>query len=294
VVHAQAPVATQPTVGALIKANPTAKINTFIEAAKAVNLYDKLTGTTFTGTVLIPNDDAFARLLAQINATKAELLADKDLLTMVLQYHISPTVVPSIAAFATLASLPTLLTGRLLQYVLIEVPGKANRPGIQSEVKQIKAALGAPNGIEGLVGSGSVRRWRWRWLCCSPLRCPRCTSPLRCAALRCDTSPSAPGTWCRLGAAPSKNSADAGRLLSVQPPTAAAQTITASVFTIEAVLVPNITVASNPPISNPPPKAKDAPPPPPSAAAARNSTTAVVASPTPTPNGAALGPLSAY
>ncbi len=40
-----------------------------------------------------PTNDAFAALLAELGITKAQLLADKPMLTAVLQYHVLPTAV---------------------------------------------------------------------------------------------------------------------------------------------------------------------------------------------------------
>ena len=135
----------------MIKASPTAKISVFLEAIKAVGLYDKLTGPSFTGTVFIPNDDAFATLLSEkkLNATKTELLSEKELLTTVLLYHVSPTIVPTVKGLTVLSSLPTLLSGRTLNGA--ELNGK---PGVKGDINF--AGINATNGVQGLIGSGSV------------------------------------------------------------------------------------------------------------------------------------------
>ena len=44
-------------------------------------------------TVFAPTNDAFAALLTELNLTKAQLLADKPLLTAVLTYHVLPSKV---------------------------------------------------------------------------------------------------------------------------------------------------------------------------------------------------------
>ena len=44
-------------------------------------------------TVFAPTDDAFAALLTKLNITKEQLLADKEMLTSVLTYHVVPVVV---------------------------------------------------------------------------------------------------------------------------------------------------------------------------------------------------------
>jgi uncharacterized surface protein with fasciclin (FAS1) repeats len=58
-----------------------------VEAVVAANLQGALSGTGPL-TVFAPTNDAFALLLAELNVTKAQLLADKALLTKVLTYHV--------------------------------------------------------------------------------------------------------------------------------------------------------------------------------------------------------------
>lgn len=150
-VHAQStPQATQKTIAEMIAAAPSAKIKTFIEVAKTAGLYDKITGATFTGTLLIPSDTAFAALLKALNATKTELLSEKELLKTVLSYHVSPTVIPKIEAFSTLTSIPTLLAGRTLRGINLGAS-----LGIQGDVNNA-ALVSATEGISGLVGSGAT------------------------------------------------------------------------------------------------------------------------------------------
>ena len=63
-----------------------------VEAVTAAGL-----GTTLSGTgpftVFAPTNDAFAALLTELGVTKDQLLADKDLLTAVLTYHVLPAQV---------------------------------------------------------------------------------------------------------------------------------------------------------------------------------------------------------
>eukprot|EP00955_Chlamydomonas_euryale_P014549 156410-Chlamydomonas_euryale.AAC.4 len=60
-------------------------------------------------TVLAPTNDAFAAALSMLGLTAEQLLADTELLTTILSYHISPTVFTADAAPASPISLPTLL-----------------------------------------------------------------------------------------------------------------------------------------------------------------------------------------
>jgi len=60
-----------------------------VEAVVAAGLVDALSGPGPL-TVFAPTDDAFAMLLGELQLTKAELLANKPLLTAVLTYHVLP------------------------------------------------------------------------------------------------------------------------------------------------------------------------------------------------------------
>jgi uncharacterized surface protein with fasciclin (FAS1) repeats len=68
-------------------ANPTFSI--LVEAVGAANLAGVLSGSG-PFTVFAPTDAAFAALLAELNISKAQLIADTPLLTRVLTYHVLP------------------------------------------------------------------------------------------------------------------------------------------------------------------------------------------------------------
>lgn len=63
-----------------------------VEAIKSAELVDTLANTQDL-TVFAPTNQAFANLLGELGVTKAQLLADKTLLTEVLTYHVVPSVV---------------------------------------------------------------------------------------------------------------------------------------------------------------------------------------------------------
>jgi uncharacterized surface protein with fasciclin (FAS1) repeats len=63
------------------------KFSILVEAVVAADLVDALNAAGPL-TVFAPTNDAFLALLAELNVTKDELLADKDLLTSVLTYHV--------------------------------------------------------------------------------------------------------------------------------------------------------------------------------------------------------------
>jgi uncharacterized surface protein with fasciclin (FAS1) repeats len=67
------------------KADP--KFSVLVEAVVAADLAGTLSGPG-PFTVFAPTNDAFTALLAELGLTKAQLLADKPLLTAVLTYHV--------------------------------------------------------------------------------------------------------------------------------------------------------------------------------------------------------------
>ncbi len=77
--------ASTPNIVELAKASPSLSI--LVEAVVAADLATTLSGAG-PFTVFAPNNDAFAALLAELNVTKAALLADKALLIAVLTYHV--------------------------------------------------------------------------------------------------------------------------------------------------------------------------------------------------------------
>jgi uncharacterized surface protein with fasciclin (FAS1) repeats len=68
-------------------AQATASLSILVEAVIAADLATTLSGNG-PFTVFAPTNDAFGKLLTELNVTKAELLANKPLLTQVLTYHV--------------------------------------------------------------------------------------------------------------------------------------------------------------------------------------------------------------
>lgn len=68
-------------------AQADARFSILVEAVVAADLATTLSGPG-PFTVFAPTNDAFAALLAELGLTKAQLLADKPLLTQVLTYHV--------------------------------------------------------------------------------------------------------------------------------------------------------------------------------------------------------------
>ncbi len=77
-------------------AQGNANLSILVEAVVAADLATTLSGPG-PYTVFAPTDAAFASLLAELAVTKAELLANRALLTQVLTYHVLPARVPASA-----------------------------------------------------------------------------------------------------------------------------------------------------------------------------------------------------
>ena len=83
-----------PDIVQLAQANPDLSI--LVEAVVSAGLVDTLKSAG-PFTVFAPNNAAFAALLTELGQTKAQLLANKPLLTTVLTYHVLPAKVASSA-----------------------------------------------------------------------------------------------------------------------------------------------------------------------------------------------------
>ena len=93
------------TAQALAAGNP-AQFTVLVEAVVAADLAATLSGPG-PFTVFAPTDAAFVSLLAELGVTKAQLLANKPLLTQVLTYHVvSGTVLKAEVPLAT--AIPTV------------------------------------------------------------------------------------------------------------------------------------------------------------------------------------------
>lgn len=113
VLPAKAPA--RPQFPTILAAAEAGKLNTLIAAIKAAGpaLVAPVTTGTTAVTVFAPTDAAFAALLKKLGTTAEALLANKPLLTRVLQYHIVPVVATS-SQLTNGQTLPTLLTGKTL------------------------------------------------------------------------------------------------------------------------------------------------------------------------------------
>lgn len=115
-----------------------------VEAIGAAGLAETLSGPG-PFTVFAPTDTAFAALLAELGVTKAQLLADKALLTVVLTYHVVPGRVGSAAVAGLLGQPVTTVQGGLFK---IESSGGLKITDGRNRVSSITATdVDASNGV---------------------------------------------------------------------------------------------------------------------------------------------------
>lgn len=84
----------EPTGDIVAVASASGEFPTLVAAVEAAGLVETLQGEG-PFTVFAPTEEAFADLLAALDVTADELLADTDLLTDVLLYHVVPGDVPA-------------------------------------------------------------------------------------------------------------------------------------------------------------------------------------------------------
>ena len=103
------------TVADLIAGSPKAQVSMFVDAAKAAGLYDAITGPGFAGTLWIPTDAAFNAALTELATTMTDLVAHKDLLAAIINYHASAKLYYQTSDLASGAPVATLLPGHVLK-----------------------------------------------------------------------------------------------------------------------------------------------------------------------------------
>jgi uncharacterized surface protein with fasciclin (FAS1) repeats len=129
------------TVVEMAQANPV--FSTLVEALVAANLTSALSGSG-PFTVFAPTNEAFAALLTELGLTKAELLANKPLLTEVLRYHVLSSRVVSSAVPLGLPITP-LQAGFFK--VSATASGLAITDGRNRTAKIVTADVNATNGV---------------------------------------------------------------------------------------------------------------------------------------------------
>ncbi|KAG1672623.1 hypothetical protein FOA52_002103 [Chlamydomonas sp. UWO 241] len=99
-------------------------------------------------TVLAPTNEAFTAALASLNMTAEELLADTELLTKVLSYHIVTTVFDSSAATTEGLTLDTLLPNATVFVQLVD--GKVMINGVATVVAPFDVDVGGKSIVHAI------------------------------------------------------------------------------------------------------------------------------------------------
>jgi hypothetical protein len=139
------------------KASTASKATMFKEVLQRSKHKDFITSGSFTGTLLVPTDVAFDRLLAELTSTKAEFLAETGgLLDVLVLYHCIPNVIVKNASeFLVSSNMSTLLAGTGNTIV-----GKAgNGSGVALTGYMNTAAVLEP--VPSLVTVQSVSGWHY-------------------------------------------------------------------------------------------------------------------------------------
>jgi uncharacterized surface protein with fasciclin (FAS1) repeats len=131
--------AAAPTGDIVATAQAAGQFTTLLAAAEAAGLVDALKAPG-PFTVFAPTDAAFAALLAELNVSAGQLLANKDLLTQVLTYHVLAGAVPSSAITGVLT--PATLNGKKL--LITPLPQGI---AINFRAKVVAADVQATNGV---------------------------------------------------------------------------------------------------------------------------------------------------
>jgi len=100
--------------GTLLAAAEAGGLTTLVAAAKAAGLTGPLSDPSTTWTLFAPTNAAFTKALEDLKLTQDALLADKALLTKVLQFHVVPGKAALAADLKDGQVLPTALTGQSL------------------------------------------------------------------------------------------------------------------------------------------------------------------------------------
>jgi len=98
------------SVAAAVTATP--ELSTLLAAASAVGLDEVLADESLVATVFAPTDAAFAAFLETYGLTPEELLAETDLVSLVLSYHVVPEVAATADSLSDDQKLSTLNEGQ--------------------------------------------------------------------------------------------------------------------------------------------------------------------------------------
>jgi uncharacterized surface protein with fasciclin (FAS1) repeats len=125
-------------------AQANANLSILVEAVVAADLATTLSGPG-PYTVFAPTDAAFASLLTELGVTKAQLLANRALLTQVLTYHVLPARVPASAVPAGQAI--TTVEGSIFKIDAAAGGGLVITDGRNRRSNIVQTDVAASNGV---------------------------------------------------------------------------------------------------------------------------------------------------
>lgn len=134
--------AAAPQYATILAAAQAAKLDTLVAAIKAANLVEPVSSANTTWTVFAPTNEAFTAALTKLGLTADKLLADKDTLTKVLQFH----VVPGSAALSS-----TLKDGLIVSTAL---PGKSLKINVKDGKVSVTGGDVTANVVKADVTAG--------------------------------------------------------------------------------------------------------------------------------------------
>lgn len=134
-----------PAPGNIVQvAQGNSSLSVLVEAVVAANLAGTLSGPG-PYTVFAPTNAAFNDLLAELGMTKAELLADRALLTQVLTYHVLPARVP--ASAVPLGRAITTVEGGIFKIDAAQGGALVVTDGRNREARITRTDVAASNGV---------------------------------------------------------------------------------------------------------------------------------------------------
>ena len=118
----------------------------------AAQMTGAITATSLRATILVPTDAAFVALLSALGTTLPALLSNFNLLKMVVQYHVIPTLYANTTALAAAGTVNTLATGKTLA-----IAGSADSGiTVTGETNTVNVVMTST--INGVYGYSTVRR----------------------------------------------------------------------------------------------------------------------------------------
>ncbi|GAB4509683.1 MAG: hypothetical protein OHK0046_05120 [Anaerolineae bacterium] len=142
---------TQAATGTIVDvAVANSDFGTLVEAVTAAGLVEALSGEG-PYTVFAPTNEAFETALESLGLTAEDLLADTDLLTAILQYHVIPGEVPA-ETVLTLdgESVETLLEGRTIDISVMDGTVVLNG-SVNVVATDVQASNGIVHVIDGVL-----------------------------------------------------------------------------------------------------------------------------------------------